>query len=215
LQQNTNGNASNAFHGVLSNATEKRREEKSKRREEYIDPSPPKPAAGDTRFDAAWAIYPPRAGGNSRADARKAWSARVASGIDPDLLLAGVERYAAYIHATGKENTEFVKTGATFLGPGEHWRETWTLPAIVVTNGNGTADPHDDDAWREALEAVAQLSRGSLTSDDYAKLPAAVRAGFKRVGGWTAIRDARQPDMPFRRKDFLAGYHSTPTQVSA
>ncbi len=89
-------------------------------------------------FERAMEAYPRRAGGNSKTAAFKAWTARTKAGIEPSALIAGVERYAAYIEATGKAGTEYVKQAATFFGPNEHWAEPWTAPH---TNGrtNGPA----------------------------------------------------------------------------
>lgn len=104
-------------------------------------------------FARAWLLYPKRAGSNSRTLALRAWTARLATGAKPDDLIAGVERYAAFIRATGKERTEYVKQAATFFGPSEHWTEDYTLP--VETNGrskNGSRADVDD-----AL--VAELDR--------------------------------------------------------
>jgi len=84
--------------------------------------------ASDDAFERAWRNYPKRAGGNSKKEALKAWTARVRSGVDPAEMGAGVERYARYIRATGKEGTEYVKQGASFFGPGEHWKESWEVP---------------------------------------------------------------------------------------
>lgn len=90
--------------------------------------APPNRSAYPAEFEAVWAIYPKRAGGNSKADALKAWRARRAQGVSPEALHAGVERYAAFLRATGKLGTEFVKQAATFFGPGECWREPWAPP---------------------------------------------------------------------------------------
>jgi hypothetical protein len=85
-------------------------------------------------FEVAWRLYPKRAGGNSKAEARKAWRARLRSGVRAEDLTAGVQRYAAFVRGTGKEHTVYVKQAASFFGPAEHWTEDWTLPK----NGNGT-----------------------------------------------------------------------------
>lgn len=79
-------------------------------------------------FEEAWAAYPKRAGSNSRADAAKAWDARVKAGADPAAMLEGVKRYAAFCCATRKVGTEYVKQAATFFGPSEHFLEAWTPP---------------------------------------------------------------------------------------
>lgn len=78
-------------------------------------------------FEAAWAAYPPRAGGASKRDAFKAWAARVKGGADPEAILAGVKRYAAYC-VQSKTEPRYVKMPATFFGPGEHFKEAWEAP---------------------------------------------------------------------------------------
>jgi hypothetical protein len=82
----------------------------------------------DPRFAKLWATYPRRAGGNSRAEAFAAWRARIASGVDPDAMQAGAERYARHIRAKGDEGTSFVKQAKAFLGPAQHWAESWDVP---------------------------------------------------------------------------------------
>jgi len=92
-------------------------------------PAPRKAAGGDEDFQRTFAKYPRRAGSNSRKDALKAWQARLAAGVSPAELESGVERYAAFITATGKEGTEYVKQASSFFGPSEHWAESWDTPA--------------------------------------------------------------------------------------
>ena len=82
-------------------------------------------------FDAIWDAYPKRAGGNPKATALKAFNARLREGVDASEMLAGVERYASFVRATGKERTEYVKQAATFLGPDRHWAEPWDIPATA------------------------------------------------------------------------------------
>lgn len=96
-----------------------------------------RPTADDERFAAVWALYPRRAGGNSRAAAFRAWKARMADGVDPEAIRAGVERYAAFVRAEGNEGTKFVKLAATFFGPDEHWAEPWTTDATALQIVNG------------------------------------------------------------------------------
>lgn len=88
-------------------------------------------AEAGTTWDAIWAAYPKRAGGNSKTAALKAFTARVKSGVDPVDILAGVQRYAAYLAATGRVGTEYVKQAATFFGPNEHWAEPWDVPTVA------------------------------------------------------------------------------------
>lgn len=88
-------------------------------------------------FEQAWAIYPKRSGGNSKADACKAWTARVKTGATVQELLDGTRRYADFVRATGKLNTEYVKQAATFFGPSKHYEEAWEVSAP-----SGMRDPN-------------------------------------------------------------------------
>ncbi|RTY57983.1 hypothetical protein EKL29_10415 [Pantoea sp. YU22] len=80
-------------------------------------------------FEEAWQAYPKRSGGNPKPSAWKAWSARIREGVKPSDMLAGVQRYASYVTATGKANSEYVKQASTFFGPDHHFAESWTAPA--------------------------------------------------------------------------------------
>lgn len=102
-------------------------------------------------FAACWAAYPKRAGGNSRALALKAWTARRAAGASGADLLAGTQRYAAFVRATGKEGTEYVKQAATFYGPGEHYLEPWDAPSVSVV----PSETERDRQRRRVLEIAA------------------------------------------------------------
>ncbi|HEB9104201.1 TPA: DNA-binding protein [Klebsiella aerogenes] len=106
---------------------------------EFSDEAPsekPKSSYSE-EFEQAWREYPKRAGGNSKADAFKAWTARIKSGATAQELIDGVRRYAAYVTAAGKLNTEFVKQASTFFGPSKHYEEPWTATAAV-----GKRDPN-------------------------------------------------------------------------
>lgn len=92
----------------------------------------PKKGSGQdysVEFEQAWQAYPKRAGGNPKQAAWKSWLARIREGIKPADMLAGVQRYAAYITATGKAGSEYVKQASTFFGPDHHFAESWTAPA--------------------------------------------------------------------------------------
>ncbi|TDT01661.1 helix-turn-helix domain-containing protein [Erwinia rhapontici] len=80
-------------------------------------------------FESAWQAYPKRAGANNKSAAGKAWAARIKSGVSAAAMLAGVQRYAAFVIATGKSGTEYVKQAATFFGPDHHFDEPWDVPA--------------------------------------------------------------------------------------
>lgn len=82
-------------------------------------------------FETAWGLYPKRPG-NSKADARRAWDARIKAGASEVALLDGVRRYAAYVVATNVE-PRFVKQAATFFGPGEHFLSDYEAPSRMIT----------------------------------------------------------------------------------
>ncbi|VDZ82816.1 DNA-binding protein [Kluyvera intermedia] len=86
-------------------------------------------------FELVWQEYPKRAGGNPKGAAFKHWKARLAEGATPQAILDGVRRYAAFIRATGKLGTEYVKQAATFFGPDRHFEEPWTPPAAPNASG--------------------------------------------------------------------------------
>lgn len=83
----------------------------------------PREAGEDVGFIAAWNAYPKRPGA-SRAEAYKAWSARIKEKVAPDDIIAGVRRYAAHIDASGTE-PQFIKQPATFFGPNKHYESDW------------------------------------------------------------------------------------------
>ncbi|HID4550591.1 TPA: helix-turn-helix domain-containing protein [Enterobacter cloacae] len=88
-------------------------------------------------FEQAWQAYPKRAGGNSKAAAWKAWKARIKDGVTCEAMMAGVNRYAGYVRATGSLGTQYVKQAATFFGPDRHFEELWQAPAGAVSGRLG------------------------------------------------------------------------------
>lgn len=81
-----------------------------------------------SEFEVLWQAYPKRPNDNKSA-AGKAWSARIKSGVSAEAMLAGVQRYAAFVIATGKSGTEYIKQAATFLGPDHHFEQDWAVSA--------------------------------------------------------------------------------------
>lgn len=86
-------------------------------------PAPSVPA----EFAEFWSAYPKREGSNSKADALKAWNARIRAGVKAEDMLAGVKRYAAFCAVKGMAGTQYVKQAASFLGTGAHWAEAWAV----------------------------------------------------------------------------------------
>lgn len=101
-------------------------------------------------FEVAWSLYPKRPG-NSKADARRAWDARLKAGTTEAVMLDGVKRYAAYVLATNVE-PRFVKQAATFFGPGEHFLSDYDMPSqkITVYDANGEFTPEFLAAYHKA-----------------------------------------------------------------
>lgn len=109
----------------------------------------------DPHFDRAWSRYPPRSGGNPRKQAREAWNARRREGVSVEDLSNGLDRYIAYVEATGKVGTEYVMQARTFFGPAHRYAETWDAPS-----GTGKARPqhfeyakHATKEWKEPESA--------------------------------------------------------------
>ncbi|MDR7295467.1 hypothetical protein J2X16_000788 [Pelomonas aquatica] len=81
-------------------------------------------------FERAWSALPRRPG-DSKADAFKAWGARLKEGKSAELMTAGAASYAAYCAAEGTE-PQFLKQGATFFGPGLHFESDWSVREGVI-----------------------------------------------------------------------------------
>ncbi|SEL12870.1 hypothetical protein SAMN05216359_105299 [Roseateles sp. YR242] len=103
-------------------------------------------------FETAWADYPARAGGNSKADAFKAWEARLKSGATAEELTEGVRRYARFVELSRTE-PRFVKQAATFFGPGLHYQDKWT-PPVVPAHHVGGAQPQSRQSALESRNAA-------------------------------------------------------------
>lgn len=108
----------------------------------------------DEKFAEAYSLYPRRPG-SSRASALKAWRARIASGVDPEAIIAGVKRYATFVHAAGTESN-FIKMPATFFGPDKHFESDWTVQARASPGGGlqqlskaGQATARNIESWLE------------------------------------------------------------------
>ena len=162
------GRVSDASSPVLASSLTHREEGKEKEgKQEPTEPTrePGAPPAGkhddpSAEFLKAWSEYPKREGGNSRAEAWKAWRARVRNGASEEDLIEGTRRYATYCQAKGIVGTPFVKQAATFFGSGEHWREEWKVDPTAKVGSAFAQDPkpnllsgYDADAHQRARNA--------------------------------------------------------------
>jgi hypothetical protein len=99
------------------------------------------PLAG---FEIVWKALPKRSGNNPKGKAEKAYRARLSEKHTPAEMIEGAGRYAKYIRAAGKEGTEYVLQGATFLGADKPFLQAWSA-AI----GGG-------DWWRTEAGTIAK-----------------------------------------------------------
>lgn len=123
-------------------------------------------------FEATWAVYPARFGGNPKKESFKHWNARRREGVTAEDLHAGTERYAAYCASAGKVGTEFVLQGATFFGTSKRYAEQWPVARLNATVPNGrTPDPKfhpnasDYSSSRAAMERT-MLQHGISVDDE-------------------------------------------------
>lgn len=86
-------------------------------------------------FEKAWKGYPAREGSNPKNSAYGAWNARVREGVDPDVLLAGVIRYAAFCQAKGQTGTTYVMQGQRFFGKSREFENTWAVSSQPLRAG--------------------------------------------------------------------------------
>jgi hypothetical protein len=95
-------------------------------------------------FEAAWAAYPKRAGGNPKKRAfAKYQSALQAEGVTEAELLRSTENYDAYCDSEKKAGTQYVLQTQTFFTD-ERWRD-FLQP--VSANGRQAIGNLQEVAW--------------------------------------------------------------------
>lgn len=72
--------------------------------------------------------YPRRAGSQRWGDAAKHYRKRRDEGVAHEVILAGIQRYARFLQATGETGTKTVQQAATFLGENRGYLEPWAPP---------------------------------------------------------------------------------------
>lgn len=110
----------------------------------------------DPEFEEAWRLYPRRAGGNPKHDARKSWNARRREGVPAEVMVAGVARYAKFCQREGKLNTEYVMQARRFFGPGRPFEEPYAAEAASAPAAAPVVEQciHIDDAGKRCCEPV-------------------------------------------------------------
>lgn len=159
---NRKPNASSALATCTSEAEQSRgRAEQSR----ASAAAPPGKRKVSRETDPDWLLdfklaYPERAGDQGWRRAMRAGNARLAEGHTPAELIAGATRYAAFVDATGKRATEFVKQAATFLGPDKPFLLPWKPPPKPETDTERLLrlnSTHDDRVIEHEPETPALL----------------------------------------------------------
>lgn len=97
-------------------------------------------------FDRLWAKYPNRPQGDDKKAAYQACHARLTEGETQAVIEAGLDRYAAYLLATGKLDSPYILQGSTFFGPSGKYKQPWG------TGTNGSPVQSVEDHNRAAAE---------------------------------------------------------------
>jgi len=110
---------------VLANRTTETETYKTEKKEHGSSAAPTNRVTDD--FEVLWKQYPKRSGSNPRKAALQAYSARRKEGVRHKDIAAGLKRYAAWVTATGKLETETVMQAKRFFGPGLEWENPWAV----------------------------------------------------------------------------------------
>lgn len=127
-------------------------------REEKNPPKPPRRGQGEDhpRFAEFWEAMPKRgAATNSRKDASTAFTRAVNRGADPEAIVRGAGHYAAAMQAAGKDGTEYVKQGASWLNA-QLWEQYQAPGPPPAGKPTASAAP---PAQGPAMEARAKMLR--------------------------------------------------------
>lgn len=114
-------------------------------------------------FENIWASYPERAGPNPKSQALREYATRRNSGTSQLEIHDGVQRYAAYIQATGKAGTEYVQMAKTFLGPDARFAETWDIPATATKQASARHPGYGNGSKILSASELIKKVRGAAT----------------------------------------------------
>lgn len=104
-------------------------------------------------FEQFWAIYPRTTG---KQAAFRAWQTKLRNGVTAERLIQTAKHYAVDCQQEGRPE-KFIKHGATFLGPDDHWRDYLESPKPKTTTG----------ASRKAPDSNVILRREKKDETDY------------------------------------------------
>jgi hypothetical protein len=105
-------------------------------------------------FELFWSAYP-KTKRQSKADALKAWGARIKQGIMPIVMVNGAKGYAIWCKKE-KQQEKFIKAPATFLGPGLHFNNYLDLVEEIEEKNKSDSI---NQANQSALDLVNQIKQ--------------------------------------------------------
>lgn len=69
----------------------------------------------DETFERFWKVYPKREGANPKAPAERSFRKEIKRGFDPEIIIAGAERYNAVETKAGRVGTPYICQAVTWL----------------------------------------------------------------------------------------------------
>jgi hypothetical protein len=186
-----------AIEGLSNHAVRSTQDEiPNTQNEERSCASDDAPAGSDplTGFPEFWTAYPKRKGTNSRKAAEKCWRARRREGETVEVMMAGVEQYAAHCDAEAKTGTPFVMQACRFLGSDKHYLEVEAFstddgpnPPIILPQGEGLTE-----YGRAVTDAVPNPKKVAALRADWRRTP----DGRQAMAEWRAGRAPAAPRIP-------------------
>jgi hypothetical protein len=80
--------------------------------------------------------------------------------------------------------------------------------AAPATNG-AKGDPVADAAWQATLALLPKWQRREINADAFAELPAGIKAGLSRIGGFQKIAATADDKRVWLKNDFVAAFHAS------
>ncbi|MDB4261379.1 hypothetical protein N9878_00790 [bacterium] len=120
------------------------------------------------KFEYMWAGRPKRSGPDSKANAYKAWSARVKEGYTEREMVEGLRSYGKHCAKEGKLGTPFVMQMQTFFGPALHFDTDYgdtmqTMELQAITEQQPTSLRDMSASQMKALESDTSWATGEPT----------------------------------------------------
>ena len=123
------------------------------------------------KFEYMWERRPKRSGPDSKANAYKAWSARIKEGYTEREMVEGLRAYGKHCAIEGKLNSPYTMQMQTFFGPALHFEADYGVPeqtqelATIAANNVPTIAK---SRHQESIEAIHGTIQESLTDRSWA-----------------------------------------------